>query len=235
MKEYINNLLDYIYNSKYFKEISEKFKFLPDYENGKCNQSSAEGNSILPSSETDLIIITLHAVVITMKCMSGFVNYRADASGRNRAAESEQSDFYVLEKELYETYPPDSFISFACKKMLDAVGTDQAFNPKGNCKILKTPGPLLAVLRTSPDGKDKVLCLLNISGRILKLFAYWEELGSFNNGRLYDIINSKESAALVILADEEKKQGTEDSGKNKTGSECSAMINLDPWEVVWLK
>lgn len=79
----------------------------------------------------------------------------------------------------------------------------------------------------------KVLCLLNISGRILKLFVYWDELSCFNNGRLYDIINMKESGALVILADEEKKQGRNDSEKFDT--ECSAMINLYPWEVVWLK
>ncbi len=201
----------------------------------KLNKSAAVCDSYIPDDDTDLIVNTLQAVIFTMRGLSGFDNcsngedpFVKDSASTKRKYKSLES-----EKKYSEQQSTGKTMSPAYKKMLDAGSKNCVFSINGHYKILKAPVPLLAVLRTSADRSEKVLCLLNISGRILKLFVYWDELSCFNNGRLYDIINMKESGALVILADEEKKQGRNDSEKFDT--ECSAMINLYPWEVVWLK
>ena len=161
-------------------------------------------------------------------CFPGHENFKESLSvtGINMADDGGNIDYKLLEKELSDPDSQKSRILSMYSKMLDAKGKEPAFNPEGMQIVPEASGPVFAVLRVSPDGKEKVLCLINISRRIVKCFAYWDFLSAYNKSKLYDIITEKESGSLVIY---------NDSGKSDTGSECSAMVTLDPWEVLWLK
>ena len=194
---------------------------------------------------------------IYIHSLLGSVNYREGVSvtGMNRTINREKIDYNKLEKELADPESRRSMVLSGYRKMLDARKKESSFNPGGKQIIPDASGPLLAVLRISPDGKEKVLCLVNISGRIFKCFAHWDFLDSYKKTKLYDIISKQESSAVIIShASDAKKEecgdsrnadsssaekggqpGTDDNLKFEEGSQSSAMITLKPWEVVWLK
>ena len=192
--------------------------------------------------------LTSQSVILAMTGMPGIyihsllgsVNYRAGVSvtGMNRTINREKLDYNRLVEELSDPKSMRSRVLSGYRKMLDARRKEPAFDPGGKQEILDTSGPLLAILRISPDGNEKVLCLVNISGKLLKSFVHWDVLSCFDKKRLYDIIFQQKSGALIISHDPEREKS--DSGNcccdnNDEGSGCSAMITLHPWEVVWLK
>ena len=205
-------------------------EYIPN-EHGISCFSAVTGNE----TDTDTIVskfLAFHAVMLSaagspetfLYSFSGSENFPESfsASGKN----SVNSDYCQYEKELSDSGSQKSRILSGYRKMLDAGKSEAAFNPEGSLIIPEASGPLFALLRISPDGKEKVLCLINISRRIIKCFAYWDFLSDYNKSKLYDIITEQESGALVIY---------HDSGKSDAGSGCSAMVTLGPWEVVWLK
>ena len=148
------------------------------------------------------------------------------SAGKNSMVCRYKFDYTELDRELSDPDSLRSLVLTGYRKMLDVRKKESSFSPSGAQIIPEASGPLFAVLRISPDEKDKVLCMVNISGKIIKSFAYWDFLSSYKKSKLYDIITKQESGALVIY---------NDSGKSDRGSECCAMVTLDPWEVVWLK
>lgn len=122
MKENIENLLDYIYNSDIYSEISDKFKFLPDEGSKKIKQSAAVCDSYIPDDDTDLIVNTLQAVIFTMRGLSGFDNcsngedpFVKDSASTKRKYKSLESEKNIQSSSLQEKPCPRLI-----KKMLDA-------------------------------------------------------------------------------------------------------------------
>ncbi len=200
--------------------------------------------SAIAGNETDSRTATAkflasQSVILSMTGMPGIyihsllgsVNFREGVSvtGMNRTINREKLDYSRVVEELSDPESQRSLVLAGYRKMLDSRRKEPSFSPEGKQIILESSGPLLAVLRISPDNSEKILCLLNISGRIFKCFAHWDFLSGYNKERLYDIIEQRESRALIISHEQGGSRKTEkDSG-------CSAMITLNPWEVVWLK
>ena len=170
--------------------------------------------------------LAFHSVFLALAGLPVFSIRSLLASGTDRGPDIEKFDYPALENELSDPDSLSSRVLAGYRRMLDVRKNQPSFSLSGRHIIPEASGPLFAILRISPDEKEKVLCMVNISGKIIKCFAYWDFLSSYKKSKLYDIITGKESGALVIY---------NDSGKSDRGSECSAMVTLDPWEVVWLK
>jgi sucrose phosphorylase len=89
---------------------------------------------------------------------------------------------------------------------------EKAFHPNGEQKILMISPSVFSVLRISPDGRERILTLTNITGNVVDMKINTSTLGSENN-KWYDLINKKE-----IVPDTR-----------------GLALTLKPYDVVWLK
>jgi sucrose phosphorylase len=155
-------------------------------------------NKFLSSQSVILAMTGMPGIYV--HSLLGSVNYSegVPVTGMNRTINREKLDYNKLEKELADPGTVRSRVLNGYKKMLDARRKEASFSPEGKQVILDASGPLLAVLRISPDGSEQVLCLVNVSGRILKSFPKWDFFKSFNKTRLYDIITGQESSAVIL-------------------------------------
>jgi sucrose phosphorylase len=89
---------------------------------------------------------------------------------------------------------------------------EKAFHPNGEQKVLMISPFLFSVLRISPDGRESILTLTNITGKVVDLKINTSELGN-EYKRWYDLINRKEYVM--------ETQGL--------------TLSLKPYDVLWLK
>jgi len=89
---------------------------------------------------------------------------------------------------------------------------EKAFHPNGAQQVLMMSPSVFSVLRTSPDGKERILTLTNITGKVVDMKINTSELGN-DYIKWYDLIKGKE---YIV--------------ENK-----SLALTLQPYDVVWLK
>ncbi len=89
---------------------------------------------------------------------------------------------------------------------------EKAFHPNGPQRILNISDAVFALLRTSVDQTEKILCITNITSREQQITVNLSELG-LNPQSLLDILSEKSLAA---------------DGETLT-------LHLSPYQVVWLK
>jgi glycosidase len=95
------------------------------------------------------------------------------ATGRNRTINRQKLNRQELEQELKD---PDSrrFGVFTCfQQMLTARSSSTAFHPNGVQKVLNGGEGVFALLRISPDGEQRVLCLHNLTNDRQVVSLYW--------------------------------------------------------------
>jgi glycosidase len=95
------------------------------------------------------------------------------ATGRNRTINRQKLKRQELEQELKD---PDSrrFGVFTCfQQMLSARSSSTAFHPNGVQKVLNVGEGVFALLRISPDGKQRVFCLHNLTNDRLAVSLNW--------------------------------------------------------------
>jgi sucrose phosphorylase len=89
---------------------------------------------------------------------------------------------------------------------------EKAFHPNGKQQVMMISPSVFSVLRISPDEKERILTITNVTGRVVDLTIKTSELGD-EYKTWYDLINEKEHMA-----------------DNK-----SFALTLKPYDVVWLK
>jgi sucrose phosphorylase len=89
---------------------------------------------------------------------------------------------------------------------------ERTFHPNGKQQVLMISSSVFSVLRISPDERECILTLTNVTGNVVDLKIDTSKLGNENKA-WYDLINEKEHAT-----------------KNKLLS-----LTLQPYDVIWLK
>jgi sucrose phosphorylase len=89
---------------------------------------------------------------------------------------------------------------------------EKAFHPNGKQQVMMISPSVFSVLRISPDERERILTLTNITGNVVDMKINTSKLGN-ENKKWYDLINEKEYLA-----------------ENK-----SLALTLQPYDVVWLK
>ncbi|MDX9802173.1 MAG: sugar phosphorylase, partial [Spirochaetia bacterium] len=167
--------------------------------------------------------IYIHSII-------GSLNYRkgVEITGMNRTINREKLDLESIEKELADKCSDRSIILKKYKQLLYARKNEKAFHPRGTQKVLSGDGALFAFLRIPPAesnpekeqgagaGDGAVLCIFNISGKILKSFPGWDIFDDNCPFNFTDIITGEKSKVLRLYRG-------------------ASMVTLHPWEFVWLK
>lgn len=94
-----------------------------------------------------------------------------EETGRFRTINREKLDRAETEDELQDTQTLRHRVFYPYLELLTIRGSQarSAFSPIGDQEVLNLDPGVFAVLRTSPDGSDKVLCLNNVTNRSLQL------------------------------------------------------------------
>ena len=89
------------------------------------------------------------------------------ASGINRRINRQKMIRAELEAELMESRSVRAGVFGGYRRLLGARRNQPAFHPCGEQRVLACDPRIFAVLRTSPDGGERVLCVHNVSNEAL--------------------------------------------------------------------
>jgi sucrose phosphorylase len=93
-------------------------------------------------------------------------------------------------------------------KLIHKRKSEKAFHPNGKQEVLFLKRRVFSLLRTSPDGKEKIIALHNVTNNMQK-FCFKKNQYGLNKKEYFDIISEK-------IIDIKK-------------------ISLKPYQIIWLK
>lgn len=100
-----------------------------------------------------------------------------EQSGHSRTINRQKFDRLELEHELADPASLRCQVFEAYTRLLQARASDAAFHPLGGQHVLSMNEHVFALLRSSPDGKSRVLCLHNVSGGTCTIGVAQSDLG----------------------------------------------------------
>lgn len=86
-------------------------------------------------------------------------------SGRLRSINRQKFEKATLEAELADPSSHRRRVLDGLRELVAIRRYERAFHPAGEQRVLASPAPVLALLRTSPDGRRRVVAVTNVSGR----------------------------------------------------------------------
>jgi glycosidase len=134
-------------------------------------------------------------------------------TGRARTINREKLSRLHLERELND---PDSLrhlVFRRYRRLLEVRTANSAFHPSGGQQVLDYDPRVFSLLRTSPDGRNQILCLHSVSDERLKLYMDANRLSTAGSSAFTELIGGR-SYAL-----------------NEDGS---LTLRIEPYEVLWL-
>ncbi|MCL2792225.1 MAG: sugar phosphorylase [Spirochaetaceae bacterium] len=174
------------------------------------------------------IMIALQGVPgIYVHSIIGSLNYSkgVEITKANRTINREKFDYKTVKKELDDKKSSRTIILSKFKRLLDVKRKEKAFHPQSEQIILPGSDNLFAFLKIPKGIKSKkkcsisfgaVLCIYNMSGKILKYSPEWKNFDLSGSAKFKDIITGKKSSAFAV-------------------SDGSIKITLQPWEFAWIK
>jgi glycosidase len=149
---------------------------------------------------------------IYVHSLLGSTSWRAGVAqtGHNRTINRQKFERGRLEQELADPASLRHQILAMYRRLLRARTAEPAFHPQGSQQVLLLDESIFALLRSSPDGSSRVLCLHNVSDRPQTI-----SLQAANLGRIGGVWHD-------ILADQEKPNHVD-------------AIALPAYAVHWLK
>jgi sucrose phosphorylase len=117
-------------------------------------------------------------------------------TGRNRTINRQKFDRDTLGQELADPSSLRSQVLGAYSALLRARAAERAFHPYGRQQVLAAGESVFALLRTSPGGDSRVLCLHNVSAETQGVHLRAADLGpSFDTGQ--DLLSDESVPARV--------------------------------------
>jgi len=148
--------------------------------------------------------IYVHSLFGTSNYLEG-----VEKTGQNRTINRKKFEFSDLEKELSCKNTKSYKIFTALKELIKKRRKEKAFNPNGDQRVLCLSKSIFALIRISPDYREKIVVLTNTTNRRQEFFIPKKECG-LNNRKLIDIIS--ENSVNI---------------ENK--------ITLEPYQIMWLR
>jgi glycosidase len=138
-----------------------------------------------------------------------------EQTGRQRTINRQKSDLAALESALADPGSLRSRVFRGCGQLLKARAATPAFHPHGAQEVIRAAGgpPVFALLRSAPEGGERVVCLHNVSAQpqLVQFDARVAQLGRVT--RLIDLIG----------------------GARLRPAGATFEIKLGPYQVSWLK
>jgi glucosylglycerate phosphorylase len=120
-----------------------------------------------------------------------------DLTGRNRTINRQKFDLLEFEQELNDASSLRHEVFQRYAQLLRARQDTSAFSPRGSQEVLDYGEAVLALLRFSPDGTQRVLCLHNISDQSQRVRLESKEIFGLFAGPLVDLITDRRMDELA--------------------------------------
>jgi len=157
------------------------------------------------------IILSLIGVpAIYIHSLFGTENYLkgVEETGQKRTINRKKLQYDKLKENLVDSTSREHKIFTELMRLIHKRKSEKAFHPNGKQEVLFLKREIFSLLRTSPDGKERILALHNITDNIQKLCLVKNQY-NLNKKQYDDIISEK-------IIDIEK-------------------ISLIPYQMMWLK
>jgi glycosidase len=153
---------------------------------------------------------------IYVHSLLGSRSYRkgVERSGHYRTINREKLQSEELERELADAASLRHRVFRQYVHLLRARRSHRAFHPSGTQKILFGNRALFALVRTSPDRREHVLCIHNVSSEEQSFNTNVRDCGMANGNRLVDLVSGDACEAT------------------KSGD---LRLTLAPYQVLWLE
>jgi sucrose phosphorylase len=150
--------------------------------------------------------IYVHSLIGSQSWHDGWVQ-----TGRNRTINREKLDRTILEQQMDDPHSLRYQVFRAYRRLLDARAAEPAFHPHGDQQVLELDERVFTLLRTSPGGDRRVLCVHNVSEQVQSLRICPTGL-NLPAGKWRDLISGREYHIREETA-----------------------LSLQPYAVLWLK
>jgi sucrose phosphorylase len=137
-----------------------------------------------------------------------------EQTGRYRTINREKLSRAALEEALSDPTSLRHEVFFRYVHLLRIRRAQRAFHPNGPQKVLLDNRALFALLRTSPDGREHLLCVHNVSDREQQFQADLGELGVPYSGALEDLVYPT---------------------RHPVGEDGRFSLTVAPYQVLWLR
>ena len=115
-----------------------------------------------------------------------------DLTGRNRTINRQKFDLPSFERELTDGSSLRHQVFHRYSQLLRARSASSAFHPHGQQEVLEAGEGIFALLRLSPDGAERVLCLHNVSTQPQRVMLHGEDIAGLLSGQSIDLIMDDE-------------------------------------------
>jgi sucrose phosphorylase len=114
-----------------------------------------------------------------------------ELTGRNRTINRQKFDLAAFESELDNEGTLCQAVFRHHARYLQARSASPAFHPHGGQQVLDCGEAIFALLRLSPDGNQRVLCLHNISDRPQSVSLSMKNVLNASSVQLMDLITNR--------------------------------------------
>ncbi len=132
-------------------------------------------------------------------------------TGRNRTINRQKLDLTELKAGLSDPGSTRSMVNEGLARLLKARAAHPDFHPYGPQVILNLDARIFCVLRTSPDGRSRVVCLQNVSDQVVQVGLPLEGLAFDPTSLPIDIITGK-----------------------RVELNSAGRLSLQPYQVLWM-
>jgi glucosylglycerate phosphorylase len=133
-------------------------------------------------------------------------------TGRERTINREKLSRSQIERELADPNSLRRQVYDSYHRLLEVRSANAAFHPQGTQRVLPLGESTFALLRTSPIGEQRVLCVHNVTEEVQSITLAPRNLGLAAKGRWQDLL----------------------SGDEYTGAGGGLVMDLPPYAVRWL-
>jgi sucrose phosphorylase len=153
---------------------------------------------------------------IYVHSLFGSRSYHAgvEQTGRYRSINREKFQRAQLEQALADESSLRHQVFYPYLHLIRTRTGQRAFHPNGAQQVLFGNHALFTLVRTSPDGDEKVLCIHNVSNAQQPFHADLKALSMQHAGALVDLISGQSYPA---------------------GAGDALAFSVDPYQVLWLK
>ena len=189
----------------------EPYEMNTTYYSAVADSKNSEELNIKKFIAFQAIILSLLGIPgIYIHSLFGTENYLegVEKTGQKRTINRKKFQYNKLKEDLANSDSREYKIFAEFKKLIYKRKSKKAFHPNGKQEVLFLKKEIFSLLRTSPDGKEKIIALHNVTDNIQKI-CFKKNQYNLNKKEYLDIISEK-------MIDIEK-------------------ISLKPYQIMWLK
>ena len=189
----------------------EPYEMNTTYYSAVADSKNSEELNIKKFIASQAIILSLLGIPgIYIHSLFGTENYLegVEKTGQKRTINRKKFQYDKLKEDLVNSDSREHKIFTEFMKLIHKRKSEKAFHPNGKQEVLFLKKGIFSLLRTSPDGKEKIIALHNVTDNIQKCCFIKYQYG-LNKKEYFDIISEK---AINV-----------------------EKIFLEPYQIMWLK